>query len=418
MEAHFKKGFFEFISAADSEKVHSQTIGWIFSEYCNVFSPEEKNAILNELCFNEEIIKHDFKTIKKVDVEVKDIDILIEGDDWRIVVENKIKSSQHSNQLLKYEYITTKTIEDANKIKEHCCTKKISLDLTPSMRLDGEKQPFYIYLSLIEEEPNGFNYWNPINYFKLHSVIKKHINKKSAVEHTDYSFVESYLQTINNLSSMADSFIKSPKEFSFVFSEGKKTKSQLLNLRSQENTVSWYIKNLQMETLLQKWFYSNLVKSIYSRGFNFEYSIGETHGTALLDFFFDEITIDDKKYTSILQFQGDAVKLALAGYSGSKNLNNSDLAKLRIRRKNRFATKLAQSPTFFNESGYVLLEEDKIISKIVSDLSTPRSLEGFISIRLETQKKQDEFWQLKDNPIDFVIGMIYKAQCIFKEIND
>ena len=173
-----------------------------------------------------------------------------------------------------------------------------------------------------------------------------------------------------------------------------------------------------METLLQKWFYSNLVKSIYSRGFNFEYSIGETHGTALLDFFFDEITIDDKKYTSILQFQGDAIKLALAGNSGSKNLNNSDLAELRSRRKNKFATKLAQSPTFFNESGYVLLEEDKIISKIVSDLSTPRSLEGFISIRLETQKKQDEFWQLKDNPIDFVIRMIKKAQCIFKEIND
>ena len=36
---------------------------------------------------------------------------------------------------------------DANKIEEHCCTNKISLDLTPSMRLDVEKQPFYIYLS-------------------------------------------------------------------------------------------------------------------------------------------------------------------------------------------------------------------------------------------------------------------------------
>ena len=38
MEAQFKKGFFEFISAADSEKVHSQTIGWIFSEYCNSYA--------------------------------------------------------------------------------------------------------------------------------------------------------------------------------------------------------------------------------------------------------------------------------------------------------------------------------------------------------------------------------------------
>jgi hypothetical protein len=32
MEKQFKKGFFEFIAAADAEKVHSPTIGWIFSE--------------------------------------------------------------------------------------------------------------------------------------------------------------------------------------------------------------------------------------------------------------------------------------------------------------------------------------------------------------------------------------------------
>jgi hypothetical protein len=417
MDVQFKKGFFEFISAADSEKVHSQTIGWIFSEYCNVFNPDDKSAILNELCFNKQIIKHDFKTIEKVEVEVNDIDILIEGDDWRIVIENKIKSSQHSNQLLKYEYITSKTIEDAKEIEEQCSLKNIIHDLTPSKRLGGEKQPYYVYLSLIEEEPNGFNKWNPINYLTLYRVIKKHLTKKGVVDHTDWAFVESYLQTINNLSSAADFFIKSPNDFSFVFSEGKMTKNQLLNLRTEENTASWYIKNLQLETILQKWFYSALVKSIYRRGFNFEYNIGETHGTALLDFFFDEITIDNKKYKSILQFQGNAVKLALAGYSDKKNLKNSDLTELRTGRKNRFAKKLAQSPTFFNESRYVLLG-DKIVSEIVSDLSTPRTLEGFISIRLDNPNKKDEFWQLKDNPIDFVIEMIKRAKCIFKEIND
>jgi hypothetical protein len=32
MEKQFKKGFFEFIASASAEKVHSQTIGWIFSE--------------------------------------------------------------------------------------------------------------------------------------------------------------------------------------------------------------------------------------------------------------------------------------------------------------------------------------------------------------------------------------------------
>jgi len=101
MANQYQKGFFEFIAAADSEKVHSQTIGWIFSKNCNVFEPNEKSEILNAL-LNQKSKKNEDLTPEKVLVEFNDIDILIETKKCLIVIENKIKSSQHSNQLFKY----------------------------------------------------------------------------------------------------------------------------------------------------------------------------------------------------------------------------------------------------------------------------------------------------------------------------
>ena len=104
MEEQIKKGFFEFIDAADAEKVHSQTIGWMFSENCKAFSYTNKYLILNELIGKNAEVQVTPET--KVYVEINDIDIMIEGEDWIIVIENKIKSSQHSNQLFKYEFLT------------------------------------------------------------------------------------------------------------------------------------------------------------------------------------------------------------------------------------------------------------------------------------------------------------------------
>ena len=105
MSNQYQEGFFEFISAADAEKVHSQTIGWIFSKECDVFDRNQKSMILNDLISSKDNKREDFCP-KKVNVEVYDIDILIETSDHLIIIENKIKSSQHSNQLFKYEYIT------------------------------------------------------------------------------------------------------------------------------------------------------------------------------------------------------------------------------------------------------------------------------------------------------------------------
>jgi hypothetical protein len=44
-----KKTFFDFISSADMEKVHSQTIGWIFSAFCDAITSKNKSKILKEI---------------------------------------------------------------------------------------------------------------------------------------------------------------------------------------------------------------------------------------------------------------------------------------------------------------------------------------------------------------------------------
>ena len=85
----FKKGFFECIAAADAEKVHSQTIGWILSDECGVFTQEERKSILQELLLGQHV-NFDIGRIKSVDVEINDIDIQITCDNCLIVIENKL----------------------------------------------------------------------------------------------------------------------------------------------------------------------------------------------------------------------------------------------------------------------------------------------------------------------------------------
>ena len=95
--------FFNAIGVADMEKVHSAVIGWILSNKCNAFGIKEKSDILCSL-FN--IFPAVTFTHIVVKVEVYDIDILIKtesnGTEESWIIENKIKTNQHSDQLDKY----------------------------------------------------------------------------------------------------------------------------------------------------------------------------------------------------------------------------------------------------------------------------------------------------------------------------
>ena len=71
--------------------------------------------ILFDLFDNQDLELADFE-VERVFVEFKDIDILIVCKNFVIVIENKIKSTQHSNQLNKYENIISEINEFNSKL--------------------------------------------------------------------------------------------------------------------------------------------------------------------------------------------------------------------------------------------------------------------------------------------------------------
>ncbi|MEY2705229.1 MAG: hypothetical protein RL407_1291 [Bacteroidota bacterium] len=432
MSELYQKGFFEFIAAADSEKVHSQTIGWIFSKNCNVFEPNEKSEILNAL-LNQKSKKNEDFTPEKVLVEFDDIDILIETKKCLIVIENKIKSSQHSNQLFKYEYLTAQNLETAlncyerwksiefpkdnfkskfEKAKPKERAKLISSWVSNWSKQDklklkdlktedieerfSNKSSKYVYLTLIKEKQTSGN-WIPITYSSLHSVLSAYFLKKEEKNLQQYAIVKSYLSTIGNLSKIVADFIEKPSKYEFVFKEGK-TKKKVLKIEEKEKgDAKSYIKELQLETLLQKCFYTNLYERLNKTNSELlnklsDYSISETNGTALLDFIFDKIKISGIEYTPILQFQGNAIKLALAG---SKTTGINGVSNLGSR-KTAFENRINKFSEKFNGS---------------PKLSTPKNENGFLSININKEK---DFWQMGENPEMFVAKKIKLAIDFFQ----
>ncbi|HXJ99842.1 MAG TPA: PD-(D/E)XK nuclease family protein [Gelidibacter sp.] len=132
--------FFEFLSISNQEKIHSQILSWIFSENFKGILHTEKIKLFKNL-FNIDVKKIEFSL-----TEYKNVDILIKTDKDIVVIENKLKSSQHSNQLDKYQ----KTIDnDFNNIKTN-----------------------YFFLTLIGESSINTN-WKNISYNDLFIALKK-----------------------------------------------------------------------------------------------------------------------------------------------------------------------------------------------------------------------------------------------------
>jgi hypothetical protein len=403
-------GFFETIAAADMEKIHSAIIGWIFSENSEIFNSDDKASIIKELLVDK--IKSDpFSSFNfnplKVDVEKDNIDILLTGDNWLIVIENKIKSTQHSNQLLKYEYLTAKDDKTGNELKD----KGQFSDKLKSINKD-KKEPFYILLSLIEEKSNDDNNkWITLTYSKLHEILEKRFNIHPTSENK--IIFNSYLNTIKNLSDVLSAFRNKHQVYKFVFTKDT----------TDESDVPFYsyIKNLRLETILQKAFYLRLKTKISDflelSGYNISCNVSETRGNALLDFNFNEINIKGIKFEGyevkpILQFQGKAVKLGLG-------LINEEKMRTKISKEDLEILKRSYAQLLLNSNKFCsILKSNKQTStekveEIGKKLSNPRLYNGFISYPLN---ETNDYWQFKQGYEEFVKEKIEEARIIFQEL--
>lgn len=265
--------FFDSLLMADSERVHSQMLAWFLNLPNEKFSLIEKATLLQSLFHFEKPLA--LQSIH-VNSEIHRIDILIELDEYILVIENKLKSSEHSDQTIKY-------IEAVSKEYNHL----------------GKTLKF-AFITLIGEEPKNNN-WNIISFENLLKALHN-INWDN--KHKESLFIKEYIQTLNNLVVSFKTFIGNHQDFDSVFNDGFKSKH---NKVQYQNIIKEYIRINQLETIFQKAF----LKEVSLLANLEQYYITETRGTALIQIFVGSVFFENKEYHLGLQFQGTCLKINL-----------------------------------------------------------------------------------------------------------
>lgn len=247
------KNFFNAIGVADMERVHSAMIAWILDDENDntlsstnpspftTFSKIERSCLLCEL-FG--VDKKEFQSIK-THVEWYDIDILIETEDfdgneevW--VIENKVKSNQHSNQLDKYVNIIKGN--EKTKGNKPLCTKNI--------------KQHYCFLTLIEEKPQGThsNLWHNCLYSNFYGWL---------IKLTLSGIVKEYADCLSELTGALKDFLNKYQDYKNVFSDGSKKKEDkdLVQIKNNnKGQYAPYIAEYGLETIFQKCFLAEMWK--------------------------------------------------------------------------------------------------------------------------------------------------------------
>ena len=280
--------FFDKIGVADMEKVHSAVIGWMFSDDCKALTKQKKSELLCSLfhvspsqTFNSFV----------VEVEHHDIDILIITDNntcW--VIENKVKSSQHSNQLDKYYDII-----NGNPVTIGRKTQSIQ----NYMHLNAH----YCFLTLVGEKPQCLNnVWVNTTYNDFSKSLRGALF--NANTNDDSIILNEYLYCITNLATALDDFINNHQQYPNVFINGANKKKQNGN----------YIADNGLETIFQKCFLSHIKKQ--TKYFD-DFDISETHGVALAE---KKDVLLIKGYKLGIQFQHGSFKAQILNESIKANV--------------------------------------------------------------------------------------------------
>lgn len=277
-----QQSFFEFLSISHQEKIHSQIISWIFSDSFTGISEHDKVNLLNS------ILKIECKKIEFSLTEYKNIDILIKTDIGIIIIENKLKSSQHSNQLKKYEEICH---EDFKNFTTQC-----------------------YFLTLIGEDSNN-NSWKNISYKR----VSENLHKLKTLDNVHSIIFKEYLIFLTKLVSVFADFENNYMNYKHVFQDGKKRKIDKINFKYPTVNEEFIAKN-QLETIFQKCLLNKVGKYLKPQISN----ITDTRGEALIDFHLETFYHKNKKYNIFLQLQFDNLKFAIAsdeyGTSNKKSI--------------------------------------------------------------------------------------------------
>lgn len=293
--------FFNRIGIADMEKVHSAVIGWIFSNQCKALTLNQKSELL---CGLFDVTPVQYFNDFRVEVEHHNIDVIIITDEktnpqcW--VIENKIKSSQHSNQLDKYVDIVL-----GHSVKIGRTNHQITYYANMTHH--------FCFLTLINERPLCSKNVSWVNKtYKEFAQLLGNYNRSNN-PNPDAIILNEYLFCINELAGALDDFLGNHQAYPNVFLDGVKKKN--LRLKTHTNAKGKYavfIAENGLETIFQKCFLSHIMKK--TQHFQAGFSIDETHGTALAE----NIMWNVVNGTALgIQFQNGTFKVQVLGPSSN-----------------------------------------------------------------------------------------------------
>jgi hypothetical protein len=267
-----KQNFFESLGFADVERIHSQMLAWLFES--EVLGAAQKSQILEQL-----VGRADDYEVRKVFTEHEHVDILIETASSIIAIENKIKITEHDNQLVHYQ-----------------------------QALEGHTKPRrFVYLSLVPEAISASN-WTARTYAELHAALQPHVFRAPS-NFGEHAFNE-YVEAVGHLTEIVREFDKDHTKFPNVFEDGSLTKRQKLEKSRREpeyTDLQNAVRTNQLETPLQRYFLEKIRRRILPE--TNDYRIEESHGVANINIVIVKRSIGESEFDLAVQFQGKTSKL-------------------------------------------------------------------------------------------------------------
>ena len=284
------KNFFNAIGLADMERVHSAMIAWMFSPDCNALSHEDKSKALNSL-FDSQC---EFESIRtELEIDNIDIHIVIDEntpDETHWIIENKIKSNQHSNQLDKY-------VDIANEKY-------------------GEGKNHFVFLTLIKEKPLGQhkNKWVNKTYSNLLKILNN-LNSWKLRDNSHKFILEEYIKCIKLLNESLNDFITNPNNYPHVFEYGRTAREHkdFEAIGRDWGNHALFIAECNLEKIFQECFLSKKIKKEYLKDFQGNIFI-QSWGKAMLVMYGKEGWDFDPLRLQI-EFQGETFKVVLINNS-------------------------------------------------------------------------------------------------------
>lgn len=190
--------FFESMGIAGLEKIHTQFIEWIMNN--NTLKNDFKLRLLQDLIGKKLQYSPDDVKIYAL-TEFESIDLLIRVGDSLIILENKLTSSQHDNQLKRYE----------QTVFEHQ-NKKEKNDFF--INLDNSKI-HYILLELIDEKAES-DKWSCVSYKNWCQIICKSTIDIEMGD-TERLMINDYITTLKRMVEAIETVLSSPCEHQNIF---------------------------------------------------------------------------------------------------------------------------------------------------------------------------------------------------------